>query len=356
MSKTVEVEPLANVHSHLREDDIVGPLIERAIEGGADVLGMMPNTVDGLKDAPAVNNYSFKAKCEVTRIGIPVQLIPFVMITESTGGGTIADCVESNIFDGKVFPFYRTTNSENGVFRYGGRVLSTVKYCGEKGMKVHLHPEHPSGVYENRDAEFAFLTIARMFLEETDATIVWEHGTDARCIPHWEDMAKSGRFYVTLTAHHLAATEDDVFGDVRGVCKPPIKTRADQKALAELVAKDYPWVMAGGDDAFHDQRKKHVDVGRCACGAYTAPFLLPLYAHALENLFESEKGVETFVNFTSRNARKLHGLLPPTRKITLAREKWKIPPFYKIGPKVALPFWGGQEINWRIGLPAGLTV
>jgi len=355
VSKTIEVEALANVHSHLREGDIIGPLISQAIKGGADVLGLMPNTNEGLTTPSQIMEYLTEMK--KASAGMPsLCFIPFLMMTEGMFPETIEECLRNNIADAKIYPRDRTTKSEKGVRHYGS-ILKLIQECESLGfprMNLHFHPEHPSMIYNNRDAEYAFLPIARLFLEETNARIIWEHGTDARCIPHWEDMAKKDdvtkgdRFFVTLTAHHLVTTEDETFGDVRAVCKPPIKTQADKKALVEFVKKDYPWVMAGGDDAFHDKNKKHVDNGKCACGAYTAPFLLSLYAQALQDLLQTENGIRTFVNFTSRNARQLHNLLKSSRTLRLENTPWKIPLNYQIGSQTAVPFWAGENLDWKL--------
>ena len=344
MNFSVVVEALANVHTHLREGDVVEPLVQKAVEGGADVLGAMPNTSQGLLNAKEVLEYNARAQSFVPH-SRKVKFLPILMVNEATSCNIVSECVDNGIFDCKFYPLDRTTKSHNGVRHYG-RLLSIAKHCGRVGMKCHFHPEHPSMDFDNRDAEFAFLPIADMFLNETQAMVIWEHGTDGRCIPHWQAMAKSGRFYVTLTAHHLATSEDESFGDVRAVCKPPIKTRMDQKALIRLVEENYEWVMAGPDDAPHDTKAKHVPKGRCACGAYTAPFLMALYAHALDRLLATSAGVETFVNFTSKNARKLHNLPDASRLVTLAAKPWLIPLSYQIGSWTVEPFWAGQQINW----------
>ncbi len=346
----IEVDPLADVHTHLREGEVVGPLITEAIAGGADVLGPMPNTNAGLTTADSVLAYIDKAREIVDEAKQEMSFLPFLMMTEETTEKDIDECISYGISNAKVYPRLRTTKSENGVVRYG-KLFPLIKHCGIVGMKVHFHPEHPSMTYGNRVAEFAFLPIVRMFLEETNATIVWEHGTDARCIPHWEQMAKIriGKFGLTLTAHHLAANEDSTFGDVRAVCKPPIKTEADRLGLINLVEKDYNWVMAGGDSAFHNEGAKHPLHGCCACGAYTGPFLLPLYAHALENLLATPQGIKTFVRFTSRNARHFHNLPKASRKLKLYDLPWVVPHDYEIGSEIAFPFWAQQTLNWRIG-------
>ncbi|OGZ70646.1 MAG: hypothetical protein A3F47_00085 [Candidatus Staskawiczbacteria bacterium RIFCSPHIGHO2_12_FULL_38_11] len=341
----VEVDALANPHTHLREGyGVMQSLVKKAIEGGADVLGPMPNTSEGLTDATQVRNYIETAKIFADG---NVTFIPIVMVNERTNTYIIDQCVEQGIVDCKVYPLDRTTKSHNGVRNYH-RLMDVVRHCGKVGMKCHFHPEHPSMNFDNRDAEFAFLPILDMFLNETEAIIVSEHGTDARCIIHWKEMAKSSRFFVTLTAHHLCTNEDETFGDVRAVCKPPIKTRMDQSSLIQLVKENNPWVLAGLDDAAHDAKAKHVNQGRCARGAYTAPFGLCLYAHALGDLLMSPEGIKTFVNFTGRNARALHGLRQSPRKVTLVKKPFLIPASYRIGTWWVEPFWAGREIDWTL--------
>ena len=55
LKKSILVECLADVHTHLREyPAIVNSLITHAAFGGADVLGPMPNTTAGLTTAKDV--------------------------------------------------------------------------------------------------------------------------------------------------------------------------------------------------------------------------------------------------------------------------------------------------------------
>jgi dihydroorotase len=346
MEKVV-VESLCNVHSHERDGEVRAPLIQAAIAGGADVLGSQPNVGDGLITAAQVNKYTQESQTMVPS-NTKLKFIPFVMLTESTTERIIDECVDLGIRDAKIYPKDRTTKSQNGVVRYGA-MLPVIKHAGKKGLKCHFHFEHPHMNIHNRDAEYLCLPLARIFLEETDAQIVWEHGTDGRLVPYWIDMAeKFGRFAVTLTAHHLAENEDNAFGDVASVCKPPIKTERDRRDLLRLVEADYPWVMAGGDDAFHDIADKHKENGKCNCGAYTYDFLLQLYAHTLPNLMKTSSGVETFVNFTSRNARKFHDLPPSSKDLTLVREPFQIPSRYSVASKTAIPFWGTRKLDWSL--------
>ena len=344
----VIVEMLANVHWHGRE---VGPvmrdLILASLLAGVDVLAPMPNTKKGLTTARRVMNYIRKAAGLVPS-GRKCTFVPIVMLTEDTTREELVRCKAAGINDGKIYPKDRTTKSKLGVRNYA-KILQVVKWCGELGIKVHVHFEHPNMTISNRDAEYLCVPICEMFLQNTDAVIIWEHGSDARCIPVWQEFAAAypGRFYVTLTAHHLVWDEDSTFGDVRKICKPPIKTEYDRLQFIQLICEDHYWVMAGGDDAAHPMGAKHVHDKKCACGAATYHFLVQLYAHALDKLLQTKRGVEIFNRFISRNARKLHNLPPTSRKVTLLREPFKIPPFYRVGHWTVEPPGVGEELLYK---------
>lgn len=351
---TIEVERLANMHSHLRELPQANDLIRYALDGGAYAILPMPNTQVELTTADLVQGY-----CDGLRKLVPegteLTFIPTAFLTETTTEEDVMKCFEKGICDFKIYPRNRTTKSEKGTRRYF-KLIELIRNTANRiypdmgGMKVHLHPEHPNMTYGNRTAEFAFTPIVDMLLDETKAKIIWEHGTDSDCIPLWKEFATSGRFYVTLTAHHLATNEDRTFGDVRATCKPPIKREIDRELLVRLVCEGTHWVMAGGDDAPHPISKKHVHEGQCACGAYTAPFLLQLYAHALDDLLKhGTKGPrEIFDDFVSLNAAALYGFRPSSRMARLVRKSFKIPGHYQAGDQVYEPFWAGQEILYSL--------
>ena len=345
---TVIVDALASDHDHFREEDksIQGLLIENSIRGGTDTVGAMPNTLRGIRTAAEAVRYGNGLRM-VTPLGQTLHVIRYIAITEDTTEKMLDECIEAGIYDGKILAKYRTTNSDYGVVRYG-KLLPIIRHGGRIGMRFHGHFEHPSPHFTNDDAEFACLPLVYMYLEETEAKIIWQHGTEGRCVPHWKEMAKSRRFYVTLTPQHLLTTDDETYGAVGEICKPSYGDPFDREALNALVDLDLPWVMAGPDVAPHPIETKHPPKGGCSCGAYHAPFLHPLYAHALQRLFRTQKSVETYINFTSRNLRTLHRLPGSSRAITLVRRQFEIPLLYQIGPWKVQPFWAGKMLDWSI--------
>lgn len=350
-TKSIEIPCLADPHVHLRQGDmLLSELMRYSVMGGADIVGAMPNTTpEGLTTARAVLEYhdSIRRLKPARSVG-ELTAIKFLMLTERTTPEEIEACARAGIKNAKLYPKDRTTNSEDGIRDYY-YMVPLVKKCGECGIMVHVHPEHPCLDITGRDAEYLFIPVCEMFLRQTMAIIVWEHGTDMRCVRPWEIWARQfpNRFYVTLTAHHPCYDDDQDHGDVTATCKPPCKTKDDSYALVELVGRNHSWVMLGSDSAYHPKEKKHVDVGGCACGAFTAPFLAPLCAHALDEILARPHGLGIFENFISNNARRLHDIPRPSRRLKLVREPWRVPLTYDVGGEVALPFMRGKEILWR---------
>jgi dihydroorotase len=347
--QSITVPAMIDPHFHLREGADVGDLLWLAYRGGVDIIGAMPNTQKGLTTANEVVEYLSHAHRVASRYDILVvkNFIPIGMMNETTSKADIDDFIKLGVRSLKVYPLNRTTKSHNGVRDYY-KLLETIQYGGEKGIKFHFHPEYPWMQFENRDAEWQFLPVMDMFVRNTNATLIWEHGTDARCIPFWKEMAKTKRFFVTLTPHHLLTNESESFGDVRSVCKPSIKTARDREDLVSLVYENHSWVMAGSDSAPHPKGDKHKQEGCCACGAFTAPYILPLYAHALDDLLQTADGVLTFMHFTRFNAQKLHSPAASTREVTLVRDPQIIEHEVTVGHNASMLFWAGKEINWRI--------
>jgi dihydroorotase len=333
---------LLNPHTHLREGPLIVPLVALAYVGGARLLGPMPNTREGLLTGTSTIKYCRQGQ-QFMPTKEPIVFIPIVQLTEDTTFEMIDEWIACGVHDAKVYPKARTTGSHLGVTDYFN-ILPQVRYCGEKGVRVHFHPELPLKNVDNRDAEYLFVPVMDMFVRGTNTVLIWEHGTDARCIPYWKEWAKTGRFYLTITAHHLVENETTSYGDAATACKPPPKTFADMHGLIALVSECHLWVMAGGDDAPHSIEDKH-RVGQCACGAYTAPFLLLLYAHALKELVLSDRGV-VFERFINGNAKDLYGLRLDERTARLDDVPFHIPLEYQAGPWRIRPFWAGRTLDF----------
>jgi dihydroorotase len=348
----ITVPAMFDPHFHLREGDgVMRDLLRLAYLAGVSTVGTMPNVGKGLLTAESVVNYRQKARASVNNHEVSVPCVDIFMpigaINEDTTLDELELMYDAGIRSVKVYPLGRTTNSDFGVRDYF-KLLPLVTRCGELGITVHFHPENPNMLFEDRDAEFQFISFVDQFIRLTKAKIVWEHGTDARCIPYWKEWSKTGRFFVTFTPHHLLTNESDSRGDVRAEVKPRIKTCRDQNDLVKLVLEDHDWVMAGSDSAWHPCDAKHTDEGQCACGAFHGRHTLALYAHALLDRFIYESMEDSFDCFIFHNAKELHGLDIERVEITLVREETKIEKEVLVDGNPSMLFWAGKTINWRV--------
>lgn len=355
-----EMPAFIDTHVHWRDDleykGMISSLIGYSIMGGAYICMTMPNPKGGLITPQQTIGYRNECVLKTpTDLPFGMKTIPCIQITEGATKETIDSCLSEGIMDAKVYPFMRTTKSDKGVRDYH-KLVEIVTYAVTKGMRVHHHPEHPDMLFINRDAEYGYIPIMDMFMRampnDAKGCHIWEHATDIRCAPFWRKWAETGNFFVTITAHHLATHEDETYGDVHAVCKPSYKTAQDMSGLQQLVAEDLPWVMAGTDTAPHDVKGKHVNSGQCACGAFTAPFAVALYAHALRQLLMAGEGYKTFMNFMHYNAAKLYGINSKDAPIlTVSSESTEIPNCYSIGDANVVPFWAGRTLGASILLP-----
>jgi dihydroorotase len=348
MSFSFTLPGLVDTHVHLRENaNIIDDLIRYSFIGGAETVLFIGNTSEGLTNYARLQAYTECARWMV-RPEYQVNIIPSLLVTEQTPLDEIKRASDAGIFDVKFLPLGRTTNSQkNGIRRYWN-MIPIIAECGKLNIRVKMHPENPLMVIDNEDAEYQFLTFADMALNETEAEIWWEHATDGRCIPAFKEFAKTGHFSITLTAHHLLTNSSKSYGKSPETIKPSYKREYDRQAFIQLITENLPWVMAGTDSAPHPLEKKYCRFAPCACGAFTAPQALPLYAHALHYLLRTEAGRVAFKNFTSGNARvKLH--LPPSKRIvTLTDTPFTMPEEYRVGNWTVEPPFAKTTINYSL--------
>ena len=117
--RCINVPAIANVHWHGRHGRLVRrSLIEKSIEGGADVLLGMPNIGLGLLTGEAVMDYH-REGVGLIPDGAKMTFLPTIMLTERTTELTLIKAKAMGVNDGKIYPYLRTTKSENGV-KHGG--------------------------------------------------------------------------------------------------------------------------------------------------------------------------------------------------------------------------------------------
>jgi dihydroorotase len=237
----------------------------------------------------------------------------------------------------KLYPAGVTTNSAAGVTDLGA-IEPTLESMQRLGIPLLVHGE-THGFVLDREAEFLpiYERLARAFPR---LTIVMEHITTRQAV---ELLERHDNLFATITLHHLLITLDDVAGGLLSphlFCKPIAKRPEDRDALLAAVLGAHPKVMFGSDSAPHPRHSK--ESAGCAAGVFSAPVALPLLAQQ----FEQHDALANLQAFVSDNARRIYGIAPPRKVVTLERARWRVPERY--GDVV--PFWAGEELEWQMAM------
>ncbi len=214
---------------------------------------------------------------------------------------------ENLLFHGiKYYPKGGTTNSENGELGFEN-VAHILSFMQNRGIPLLVHGECPEIDGELVDD---FEREARFYEYEMDALvkhfphlkIVLEHITTREAVNFAKAYSKQVK--ATITPQHLLfdrrslfnyneATESSYTLNTKKsgimpdfVCRPLLKHQKDVESLRNALiwqVKHGKKVFGlGTDTAYHAPEKKYCECG--ACGVFTAPIALELYAMAFDQI------------------------------------------------------------------------
>jgi dihydroorotase len=360
---TIEIRLPFDAHLHLRDGGILRDVLPATLAwcSGAIVMPNLKPPVRTVEDARAYR----KRILDCVPQGSTFEPLMTCYLTEQTdpedlrkGFCDSGDSSHSIIHAVKYYPAGATTNSAEGVsnIRKMKHVLAVME---EIGMPLCLHGEQLR--YNAKGDRIDIFHREEVFIRETlywlgeqfpHLPLVFEHVSTAAGVRYVEEGAAAGRrIMATITPHHLIWTRTDIFdGGIRPdrYCMPIVKSERDLRAIRKAAVSGTPCFSLGTDSAPHDESKKY-----CACGAagvFNATTSLQAYARVFEEegIFEQSDGVGRFENFCSVYGPRFYRIPPSEKRITLARQPWKVPMTHR-GVEVALaPFLAGEELQWQI--------
>ena len=324
------LESPLDMHLHLREGDmlrLVAPLSARTFAGAV----IMPNLVPPVDNSARLDDYrSAVMEAVGGEVFEPYMTLFFRPYTLNE-----LEAMRSRIIGIKLYPAGATTNSEAGV-RELRDAESTLGVMQDLDIPLMVHGE-TGGFVLDREAEFidVFDRLARRFPR---LRIVMEHITTRQAAAFLDRYAN---VFATVTLHHLVLTLDDVAGGLLAphlYCKPIPKRAEDRDALLAAALNAHPKLMFGSDSAPHPRHDK--ECSGCAAGVFTAPMALAM----LVELFEQQDALENLQAFVSGNARRVYGLDPLPKTVSLIREPSVVPLQYG----EVVPFGAGRTVAWRL--------
>lgn len=354
-----------DAHTHLRQGDLIAPIIQSQIDMGCYAILAMPNTrpiVGNVMDNNDNEYWSISQYREMIMHGggdkFDHVFTPIYLHQDITPEMIENGAKEGILNTAKCYPPHGTTNAS---FGYPIELLmknGVIKAMSDNGVILNIHGEEhglkSTDYFDHKtNAEDIFYRekMPRLVDEYPDLKIVCEHVTTKVAV----DFVKgtNDNVVATITPQHLLYTIGDLILGLKHhlFCLPVLKFAEDRRALRDaIVASSQTKFFAGTDSAAHTV--KATDCG-CAAGCFTGGIAPQLYAQAFE-----ESGMDLtrvdhemiFKNFLCFNAPDFYGIERSIDTFTLSKSPQNIE---KIktgeGEITPLPLGIGQStIPWSI--------
>jgi dihydroorotase len=322
----LELPPTADMHVHLRQDEMMELVTPSIRDGGVDTVFVMPNLQPPITTPAQALEYQSKLKVLEPNVTYLMSLYLHKSITPEV----IAEAAAAGITGVKVYPQGVTTNSDAGVTSFDD-FYPTFGAMEKHDMVLNIHGEVPGIVPDGQTHEEAFLpTLQNIHDSFPRLRIILEHCSTAAALD--AVRACGPTVSATITAHHLYLTGDISNVDPLAFCKPIPKTPQDRDALLRAVVSGESKFFFGTDSAPHPLASKNVGSdNQPPAGVFTQPCATQLVLLALEEA--AEKDIISDADITQE---KLEGFLSK-----FGRAFYKLPPSSS-GSKIILERLGGQ--------------
>ena len=346
-----------DLHTHLRQEELLAPIIASQIEMGCAGVLAMPNTKPPTAKVFASDALSYQSieeyLAQIKAAGGDAfeDIIVPLYLTKDTTAAMIEEGAASGILRAaKYYPPHGTTGAdfgypfsnfmENGVF--AAMEAHGVVLCIH-GEEHHLAPE----VYfdEASNAEDIFYSKHMPALIEAfpDLKVACEHVTTKTAVDFV--LAASDAVVASITPQHLLYTVGDLLKGCQYhlYCLPLLKFNKDRAALrGAAIDPANRKFYAGTDSAAHTIKATACG---CAAGCFTGGIAPQLYAQAFEEAgvdLATDEGQAALRSFLCDNGAAFYGLTPSAKRFTLSKEPQAV---------ALIPVDGGAEIT---PLPVGL--
>lgn len=324
-----------DLHTHLRQDGLLAPVIKSQLDMGCCGVLAMPNTrppvakVRASDDLPYSSIEEYSAAIRQAGGDAFDDFIVPLYLTKDTTPQMIGDGAKSGLLRAvKYYPPHGTTGSD---FSYPLEDLlktDVIKALEDHGVVMCIHGEEhglPGEEFFSRSGnaeEFFYRErMPRLLDQFPDLKIIGEHVTTKAAV---DLVRKAGpNIAASITPQHLIYTVGHL---VQGLkyhlyCMPLVKFEDDRQALREAVLDaNNTKFFAGTDSAPHTV--KATECG-CAAGCFTGGIAPQLYAEAFEAAgadFGAEKGRGAFEKFLCHIGPDFYGLQKSTETFTLVKE------------------------------------
>jgi dihydroorotase len=330
-------------HVHLRDGAMMAAVLPFTARQFARAV-VMPNLAPPVTTMAAAEAYRARI-LKALPAGSSFTPLMTAYLTDDSDPGEIERGHRAGIFTAaKLYPARATTNSAHGVTDIA-KTYKVLERMAAIGMPLLVHGEvtDPDVDVFDREAVFIERVLAPLMTRLPDLKIVLEHITTREAVDFVS--AAGATLVATITAHHLVINRNALFaGGLRPhmYCLPVAKRERHRLALRRAAASGSAKFFLGTDTAPHPVHDKERDCG-CA-GIFSAPAALEIYAQ----VFDEEHALDRFEAFASLNGPRFYGLPANETRVTLRRQRWKVPDELSGDAGSIRPFLAGDEIKWRL--------
>lgn len=358
-----------DLHTHLRQDALLGPVIRSQLDMGCAGVLAMPNTrppvakIAKTDDLPYWSLQEYRAMIKAAGGDAFDAFITPLYLTKDTDAAMIEAGVKTGWLKAvKYYPPHGTTGADFGVPLLDLLATDIFKAMQDHGVTLCVHGEehHMRGEdyfarAGNAEEFFYRERLPRVLDRYPDLRVVGEHVTTKVAV----DVIKQAGPLVmgTITPQHLLYTIGHLLQGLKYhlYCLPLLKFEDDRDALRGAVTSaDNQKFFAGTDSAPHTQ--KATECG-CAAGCFTGGIAPQLYAEGFEQAgldLSNVTAQNVFQKFLCDIGRAYYDLPVPERSFTLTKAPQRV---HKTatpdGDLIPLPLgMGSHEISWNLSCGA----
>lgn len=354
-----------DLHTHLRQDALLAPVIQSQLDMGCAGVLAMPNTKPPVAKIfkndplPYWSIEEYRAMIAAAGGDAFAAVITPLYITKDTNAAMIEAGAKAGLLKAaKYYPPHGTTGADFGVPLLDLLETDVFKAMQDNGVTLCIHGEehHMAGedyfARESNAEEFFYRErLPRLLDRHPDLRVVGEHVTTKVAA---DLIAGAGPNVMgTITPQHLLYTIGHLLQGLKYhlFCLPVVKFEADRDALRKAVTNpSNTKFFAGTDSAPHT--KKATECG-CAAGCFTGGIAPQLYAQGFEEAgvdLSFAVGQAAFRCFLCDIGRDYYDLPVPSRTFTLTKEPQRVAKTVTPdGDLVPLPLGMGlNEISWSL--------
>src|ERR1041385_9054169 len=307
-------------HVHFRDGAMLRTVLPWTARQFARAI-VMPNLVPPVTDIASARAYRERIMAAVPS-GAQFTPLMTCYLTDATDPAEVARGHAEGVFIAvKLYPAHATTHSAHGVTDID-RVMPVLECMAERGMPLLINGEVTDPEVDIFDPEAVFVerVLEPLRRRLPELRIVLEHVTTEEAVAYV--VSGGANLAATITAHHLVINRNAIFqGSIRPhlYCLPIAKREKHRRALRRAATSGNPAFFLGTDSAPHPGPTQETACG-CA-GVFTAPAALELYAE----VFEEEGALDRLEAFAALNGPAFYRLPVNEQRVTLRREKWRVP-------------------------------